>query len=277
MAAVAAVAALGMGVLVLGGGDEQAGFDDALAGGPAEDPIVTGPERPDCPMAGHLAADFGGRRRPGVPVPDRWSFLEQRTDDRCQPVRFNPCEPVYYVTNATLAPPGALDDLEAAFAQLAQATGMTFVNEGPTDEAPLSGRPAYQPRYGPRWAPVLIAWDRGRPHRLNPDNPGGGRSTNVDNVYVSGVLILNVDAVDADGRRLANGFGEGASWGRVMIHELGHLLGLGHVGSPQEVMYDDLGVQRGRAEFHSGDLAGLRALGREAGCLTTPPSPTPAP
>jgi hypothetical protein len=104
-------------------------------------------------------------------------------------------------------------------------------------------------------------------------NPGGGRSVPVDGVSVSGSLIVNIDATAQDhGRsRPADGFGEGATWGRVFIHELGHLLGLGHVARSDQIMFTELGVQQGEAVFHAGDLAGLRLLGREAGCLATPP------
>jgi hypothetical protein len=100
----------------------------------------------------------------------------------------------------------------------------------------------------------------------------------VGGVYASGFLILNVDAVDDERRRtpLETGLGEGATWGRVLIHELAHLVGLGHVRTSREIMFNDLSVQRGRAEFHAGDLEGLRLLGRDAGCLTVPPVPTQA-
>ncbi|MGH9222514.1 MAG: matrixin family metalloprotease [Acidimicrobiales bacterium] len=266
---VALVVLLVAGLLARGGGD-------SAARGADEPEDVSGtivPPDPSCPLNTHLAADFNGLRRAGVPVPDQWSFLEPRSD-RCNPVRFNPCEPIHYVTNSALAPAGALQDLEAAFAQLSQATGITFVNDGPTDEPALSGRPAIQAqRYGRQWAPILVIWDHGRANRLDTDNPGGGRATNINGVYVSGFLLLNVDAVDADGRALANGFGPGPTWGRVMIHELGHIMGLGHVASPQQIMFDDLGIQRGRAEYHAGDLAGLKVLGREGGCVETPRLP----
>ncbi|MGH9276714.1 MAG: matrixin family metalloprotease, partial [Acidimicrobiales bacterium] len=59
-----------------------------------------------------------------------------------------------------------------------------------------------------------------------------------------------------------------------MIHELGHLIGLGHVLSPAEIMFTQLGVQRGQAEYHGGDLDGLKILGAQSGCLAPPPAPT---
>jgi hypothetical protein len=255
-------------VVARGGGSGPAGDDDAGLG--AQQAASA-----DCPVAGHLAPDPAGLPRRNVPYPDGYSFLEVRPGG-CFPVRFNPCQPVHYVVNSTLAPPGALADLDAAFEQLSRATGIEFVNDGPTDEPASLSRRAFQPeRYGNRWAPVLVVWASGEPLRLARTNPGGGRAVNGGGVYISGILILNVDAVTDErrGTPLEGGFGPGATWGRVMIHELGHLMGLGHVRTSQEIMFDDLGLQTGRAEYHRGDLEGLRFLGREAGCVETPPVP----
>ena len=46
-----------------------------------------------------------------------------------------------------------------AIAAVSAATGLQFVRDANTDEAPDRDRDAYQPdRYGDRWAPVLVAW-----------------------------------------------------------------------------------------------------------------------
>lgn len=247
------------------------------AGAPEDEPdiVASGPDSPDCPVRNHLATEFNGRTRDDLDTPVDYAFLEAQRGG-CQPVRFNPCEPVHYVLNATLAPPGAVEDLHAAMRKIEAATGLTFVNDGPTSEAGAVNRTYSQPHlYGNRWAPVLIVWDHGEKHRMAPTNPAGGRSFQVDGVLVTGVLIVNVDAIAQDhGRsRPANGFGEGTTWGRVFMHELGHIVGLGHVARSDQLMFSELGVQSGPAEFRAGDLAGLRLVGREAGCLTTPAAP----
>jgi len=263
-------------VLLAGGGLVYCGGSAGKAGPDVGEEITAnGPDSPECPVRNHLAAEFNGRRRSGVDEPADYAFLEVRPGG-CLPVRFNPCEPIPYVVNAGLAPPGALDDLQHAFQKVEAATGMTFVDEGATDEPASVNRPTSQPqRYGPRWAPILIVWDHGGPFRMAATNPAGGRSFPVDGTYVSGVLIVNVDAVAQDhGRsRPESGFGEGTTWGRVFIHEIGHLLGLGHVARSDQIMFTEIGVQRGQAEFHAGDLAGLRLLGKEGGCLPTPAPP----
>jgi hypothetical protein len=55
----------------------------------------------------------------------------------------------------------------------------------------------------------------------------------------------------------------------LMLHELGHLAGLGHANS-SAVMRPDLGPA-GPTRYGPGDLTGLRALGR-GGCLAVPPA-----
>lgn len=55
---------------------------------------------------------------------------------------------------------------------------------------------------------------------------------------------------------------------------MGHLVGLGHVARSDQIMFPELGVQKGEAEFHAGDLAGLRLIGKETGCLTAPKAPS---
>ena len=227
-----------------------------------------GPDSPDCPVRNHLASEVDGRTRGGVETPVDYAFLEAR-DGGCFPVRFNPCEPIRYVVNAAQAPPGALDDLGEAIRRVEAATGLMFVNDGATDEPASVSRARTQPeRYGDRWAPVLIVWDNGGRFRMEPSNPAGGRSYPVGQVSVSGVLIVNIDAV------AQRGFGEGNTWGRVFIHELGHLVGLGHVARSNQIMFPELGVQKGEAAFHAGDLAGLRLIGKEAGCVATPKAPS---
>ena len=254
------------------GGNDQAGFEDV--------PRSTKPAAPpECPVRDHLAADPHGIRIPGAPTPDQYAFLEAQTDG-CHPVRFNPCEPVHYVVNDVLAPPDAARDLAAAMQQLGEATGMSFTDDGPTDEIAVTaiGRSPYQPeRYGERWAPILIVWGHGAPAGLNETNPGGGRPLRVGDAYVSGFLLLNVDALTSDRKPIPSGFGAGTTWGRVILHEMAHILGLGHVADEDQLMFHELGGQKGRAELAAGDRLGLRIIGREGGCLPTPPLPAARP
>ena len=192
-------------------------------------------------------------------------------DDSGLPARWDPCVPIRYVVDYTGAPPGAQSDVQQAISRLAQATGMTFVADGLSAERPMRGRSAYQPGvYGKSWAPLLIAWSSPAGTDLLDDpkaeavtvpiavpslaGTGGGS-------IVSAEVVLNTD------RQLAVGFGPGPSEGEVLMHELGHVVGLGHVASSNEAMFPSV---RGVAAYGPGDLAGFAAVGLPAGCHAAP-------
>lgn len=260
---------------------------------PRAGPDGSGPAPlPACPARGHLdVSGANGLRPEEIPnLPNTYSFLYVKNDG-CTPIRFNPCEPVHYVQNAALAPPTGVADVRESFARLARATGMEFVDDGFTDEDGLGRRRPYQPdRYGARWAPVLVTWSRFGFQGPNPEvqSVGYGIGARVGDVLVTGVLNLNVDAVtDRDkGTPVRGGFGpeigtgsgaigaEGVTWGRIIQHELAHVIGLGHTRDRGAIMYPESADQTSRpAEFRPPDREGLRYLGREAGCLATPPLP----
>ncbi|MCU1675227.1 MAG: hypothetical protein JWN77_3340 [Frankiales bacterium] len=192
-------------------------------------------------------------------------------DDQGRPARWDPCVPIRYVVQPDWLPPTGRADIAAALGRLSRASGLTFLDEGDTHELPSRKRPAYQPqRYGERWAPLLIAWapagqtDLGLGKRVQgvtvavavPGKNGGS--------LVSGQVVLDAS------RPLPGGFGPGATEGEVLLHELAHAVGLGHVQDPTQVMYST--TTNSESEYGAGDRAGLAALGRAAGC-----HPAPAP
>ena len=191
-----------------------------------------------------------------------------------QPVRWNPCEPIHYVVNLGAAPVGSLRDVQDAVLRISSATGIAFVYDGLSDEVPTQERPVFQPdRYGDRWAPVLIGWVDPRTSTFDFD-PGGREAAGVagplyprpgpSTMYVSGVVAINV------GDPNPPGFGSQGAQGPVVLHELAHVMGLGHYKANGELMEPSGG---GMTDFGPGDLQGLRELGSSAGCLTTPPAP----
>ena len=83
--------------------------------------------------------------------------------------------------------------------------------------------------------------------------------------------MTGVVAIDAtQNAKLQQGFG-GDSVGAVLMHELGHLVGLDHVADRSQMMFAT--VTGKPAAWADGDLAGLRQVGRTAGCLKTPNPP----
>jgi hypothetical protein len=227
----------------------------------------------NCPGAGHLAHDANGQIRHNVLQPDNFSFLFLQSDN-CLPVRWNPCAQIHYVVNGAQATPAQLDDTRQAVADAAQATGIDFVFDDTTTEDPNARQPFEPSLYPGRWAPVLIDWRHEGGANDLTEVAGGGFPVDARGVDVSGEMFLNLDAHLAGNAPIPTGFGPGVTWGRILLHELGHVLGLGHVTSFDEIMHEPVTDQTSPTSAYGfGDLAGLRLLGRSAGCLTTPPVP----
>lgn len=177
------------------------------------------------------------------------------------PITYSPCRPIHYVVRPDGAPPGGEELVRGAIASVSAATGLQFVDDGATQEAPSADRKAYQPdAYGRRWAPVLIAWSTATESPdLAGDVAGVAGSASVTragrSVYVTGSVTLDGDDIGA----LAAVPATQATARGIVTHELAHLVGLDHVDDPTQLMYPS--TQLHVTELAAGDLTGLAALG----------------
>lgn len=203
----------------------------------------------------------------GVPAPlvasnGSYRFVAHQSDGTT-PVAYDPCRPIHYVIRPQGEPAGGDQIIADAVSRVSQATGLRFVYDGATSEAPSRQRASYQPdRYGNRWAPVLISWVT--PNE-NPDfaadvtGEGGSTHTGFPNrpsAFVTGAVELDAGQLTRalqrpDGNRVVRA---------VVLHELGHLVGLDHVTAANQLMYPQ--TRPGVTDFGAGDLTGLAALGR---------------
>jgi len=202
-----------------------------------------------------------------APVPTtggQWEAMRHQPGAPDVPVAFDPCRPIHYVVNASGAPPDANALLQGVIADVSAATGLDFINDGATSEAPNKERDPYQPALydRSRWAPVLVAWsDETSFPDLAGNIAGVGEPLAVyakDNslVYVSGQVVF--DRVQLSRAKAPD---RGAVRA-IMLHEFGHLVGLDHVSDRNEIMFSE--EQTKVRDYGVGDRRGLAALGTQS-------------
>jgi hypothetical protein len=197
---------------------------------------------------------------PEVSGSGSYRFLQHQPGDRDAPVAYSPCEPLRVEVNpdGTDDPDRAREIVLDAMKQVSRATGLRLAYHGDSDERPR-WRSSTQPVIGgARPALVSFATEEEVP-QLEDRVAGVGGSASVRRngvvIYVTGQVTLEVDTFNELLRDP-----EGAAVARaITMHELGHLVGLGHVDDERELMNAH---NRGQLDFGPGDRAGLAALGR---------------
>lgn len=186
------------------------------------------------------------------------------------PVTYDPCRRIAVVVNPRTAPTAGKRLVTEALEEIGMQAGLEFHYESVVDENPVHPRRAFQPeRYGPRWAPILIAWsDPMETPRLADRTAGLGGSialpvSDGESVYVTGTVTL-------DGPQLAEMLARDGGYDSVravLLHELGHVIGLSHVDDATQLMHHE-----GSADvtgFGGGDLSGIAAIRATARCHET--------
>jgi hypothetical protein len=182
-------------------------------------------------------------------------------------VRWDPCAPIRWTANTSRGPAGGLALLQESVDRIAQLTGTTWVYVGPSSDTPTS---AYLPSAAQdEYAPVLLGWtDAGRSDLLagQPRDVLGmtrtawfgikrSDGTKIAAIRTAAVALDRTDSLPLRGR---------GSWKALVLHELGHVMGLAHVEDRSQLM---AAVLPASAELQAGDVAGLSRVGRGAGCV----------
>lgn len=226
---------------------------------PAVAPYLPGA---DIPPRGVEAADAPLGRPPAVAHSDAYELYSTPPETSQPFVAYDPCRPIHYVVRPDNAPAGSGELIREAVAEVSAGSGLQFVYDGDTDEAfAEEGRERFQPdRYGKRWAPVLITWsDPSEVSGLAGDIAGLGGSSWVGAPGYPFVLVAGQVALDAPALQTTLSYPDGREHARsVIIHELGHVLGLAHVDDPKQLMHAGA---NGVTSLADGDRAGLALLG----------------
>ena len=218
------------------------------------------------------------------PQPD--AFTGQRVA-----VRWAPCittssgtrtHVIHYRVNPA-GVPARITLAKQGIAKLEAASGLTFKYDGTTSYIPhnatRNGQQVFQALDMERKAhvPFVIAWANqgsgsGASNLLTSAEAGVGtvswRSGSTSELRINdSAVVIRRDA----GRILAPGFKANGSVGSLLLHELGHAVGLEH-SQHGEIMYPIIG-QGTPANYAFGDRQGLAKVGRRAGCMTTPRLP----
>jgi hypothetical protein len=189
--------------------------------------------------------------------PSSYTFMATNADQ--SPVKWNGCQDIHYVTRTATTYAGARDDIDVALAAVRAESGLRFVYDGEVTTVPTINYGTGVPVNG-RYQPLLIGFTTAAESDMfsgygssvigmagpTYTSPASGRY-----VYVSGRVALEKDRLAGMPRRGASSITE------VIMHEVGHAVGLGHVIDPSQLMnpyivnYEDWGA---------GDRAGLHAL-----------------
>jgi hypothetical protein len=222
---------------------------------------TTAPKYP--PPGTEVASQPRGAPPPVTDGPGQYEpLLEQQGSDTT--VAWDPCRPVHFVTNPAGAPADGVGLIRDALGRVSAATGLQFVDDGFTDEPPEKNREIFQPeRYDPtRWAPVLFTWsDETAFADLAGFVAGEGGPTSVkapsgNEVYVSGQVILDRNDLSATATP------DRTNARAVVLHEVGHLVGLGHTADRTQLMFSETEFEV--LDFADGDRRGLAQLGTQA-------------
>ncbi|MCZ3387474.1 MAG: matrixin family metalloprotease [Actinomycetia bacterium] len=207
-------------------------------------------------------------------------------DGKDHRIRWNPCQTkVTYAVNTrlaggtTAARNAAVADVKAAFKRVSNRTGIPFAFAGRTSEIPNNAEDeSWSNRQ--KAAEIVVAWvDQSRAkYRTNLMTDNG-------NGYASGVGGWMMRAwTDSEGRWRAAigrgfvvinsghnstytaGFGSGVTRGALLLHEIGHAVGLDHVGTTSEIMYPTM-LERSFSKYKDGDRNGLSRVGKPLGCI----------
>lgn len=223
--------------------------------------VEPGPDEPTTPPG--VVPAPPGPQGPG----DAWTLLD--TGRPGTAFRWDPCTPIRYRTHLDGAPTALAADVSEAVQRLSAATGLHFVDMGSTDYAGTFADP--EQLGWPADVDLLVSVaDEAAAPALAGDTVGyasitrGTWSSTDERIDRAEVVLEKAFVTTAP-----TGFGtQEAGTASLLLHELGHAVGLGHTAVVGQAMYPTISSGQ-PPQYEAGDLNGLARVGATGGCLTT--------
>ena len=202
-----------------------------------------------------------------APVPaNGYKVLSYLVDASGSTSRWNSCKTIEVVLNTKHAPIEAETLTKIAIKNVEQATGLNFEIVGNTAERYSNNREPYQPGKYPSkdksWAPVLLDWEPADEFQKSLDQQSkdavGLAFPQLMQTQNSSIIVTGAAQFDATWfkKTIADGNVTGPT--SVIMHELGHIMGLDHVTDKKEIMNP---VENGFTAWGPRDRAGLEFMG----------------
>lgn len=190
---------------------------------------------------------------PHEPV-DGGEYRFHQTDSSGNPIGWNPCKPIPYWIGSQNLPGGGTNLISWVLAEVTAISGQQFDFQGYTHAVPADDDPFPVDGAWIGWT-TATSTDSWVGHELDGPDPAIGLASRT---YGSGrwtnrgwAMLLSDYNPQPD-----------AAAGGVLRHEVGHMLGLDHTTSPDEVMTPGGPSQH----WGPGDRRGLWLLGPSGGC-----------
>lgn len=170
---------------------------------------------------------------------------------------WNYCKPIKYLINPTGLSAQARGDLDAALVKVAAASGLRFEYAGETATQPFVTRDWYSTFSPDEQTLVVAGLTSDQLPSLRGWVAGIGGSTWIDDGASEPRYFAAGLAIDTE-ENLTPGF-VARGMGVLLLHEFGHVVGLGHVNDPTQIMNPAM-TSEGPTDYQAGDLAGLAKL-----------------
>jgi hypothetical protein len=173
--------------------------------------------------------------------------------------RWNPCKPIEWRFHKGGGFAGSLKVVKRALLEVSRATGLAFTYEGTTSKVPIRDDTSGV-------ADLVIGWTT--PQQVGQLSGGtagygGARASGPDQQH----LEINEAAVALEQTEtLAETYADSGrvTWGQVMVHELGHGIGVGHASASNQLMFGT--ATSANSRLGKGDLRGMELVGLSQGC-----------